>query len=630
MLSKDPNNDRRMVPTPRYSPLPSSATTLATPTMTLSASPVLLKDDFTFESSTDVAAALAAMSWKQTALERDGRDLTSFLAISSGSSSTSSDEDDDHYYGPVISSPSPSPVVENVSRNLRIRHSRVPSSSHKSPQPKFPAVSRNNGSRFSGSEEEEDEEDEDEEDDDNIPLAKRIPGAITAQKCIRRQVLQERGSEKQEKALRDHSETSRSRLMTLRPGALPSNLHDAAATRAASQTTLQRISRTFLRNGSRSLNPFSREDSARRLPSTHRSKSKEKSLRDVHPTTETLPPLQIPQIRTTTPIDATSLYQHSLHHAKSMTKSLRDVPPPSTTEVLPPVPIPPPSSHTQRPRSVKESPSQPYQYHTSPSPTPINSSYAPSLMAPLRAMRSFHFHRPSIDYRSIVGMDDPRSVPLPSDAEKIISQNSTNVARSRPSTRDGPRQQTSTFPSATPAHHHRSLSRSRSAIEPTLAITIPEPVPPIPLMAMISQGEYRKLFTFFFFSRAGSNRISTEAERQSRSTLRQHRPAQSLSSPAESLAMIGSKPELVVQQRVFIGNMQRFNMVEINESTTAGDIIEMIEAEGSFTDIAGIGGWMVFEIAQDFGMGTYFFFYPSFIVTTVFVSTFFFFSSFPF
>ena len=74
--------------------------------------------------------------------------------------------------------------------------------------------------------------------------------------------------------------------------------------------------------------------------------------------------------------------------------------------------------------------------------------------------------------------------------------------------------------------------------------------------------------------------------------------------------MIGSKPELVVQQRVFIGNMQRFNMVEINESTTAGDIIEMIEAEGSFTDIAGIGGWMVFEIAQDFGMGTYFFFSP--------------------
>jgi hypothetical protein len=68
------------------------------------------------------------------------------------------------------------------------------------------------------------------------------------------------------------------------------------------------------------------------------------------------------------------------------------------------------------------------------------------------------------------------------------------------------------------------------------------------------------------------------------------------------------KPELVVQQRVFVGNMQRFNMVEIGASTTAGDIIEMIKAEGTFKDFAGSEGWMVFEVAQDFGMGTLFFF----------------------
>ena len=54
---------------------------------------------------------------------------------------------------------------------------------------------------------------------------------------------------------------------------------------------------------------------------------------------------------------------------------------------------------------------------------------------------------------------------------------------------------------------------------------------------------------------------------------------------------------------MFIGSMQRFNMVEIGASTTAGDVIEMIEAEGSLKDIAGSGGWMVFEVAQDFGMG---------------------------
>ena len=74
---------------------------------------------------------------------------------------------------------------------------------------------------------------------------------------------------------------------------------------------------------------------------------------------------------------------------------------------------------------------------------------------------------------------------------------------------------------------------------------------------------------------------------------------------------------------MFIGSMQRFNMVEIGASTTAGDVIEMIEAEGSFKDIAGSGGWMVFEVAQDFGMGMCL---PSFIVmSSVFFFNFFFF-----
>ena len=75
------------------------------------------------------------------------------------------------------------------------------------------------------------------------------------------------------------------------------------------------------------------------------------------------------------------------------------------------------------------------------------------------------------------------------------------------------------------------------------------------------------------------------------------------------------KPELVVQQRVFIGNMQRFNMVEIGASTTAGDIIEMVKAKRTFKDLtaagSGGGGWMVFEVAQDFGMGTFFLPLPS-------------------
>jgi hypothetical protein len=61
----------------------------------------------------------------------------------------------------------------------------------------------------------------------------------------------------------------------------------------------------------------------------------------------------------------------------------------------------------------------------------------------------------------------------------------------------------------------------------------------------------------------------------------------------------------VVQQRVFVGDMQRFNMVEITNSTTAGDVVEMIDAQGSLKGLVGSGGWMVWEVAQDFGMGEY-------------------------
>ena len=498
-----------METTPRYSPPPLSAISLATPTaMTLSTSHAPLKDDLTFGSSSDVAAALAKSSWKQETSElaegsssssthksdrsmshvkgrsrtaRGGKgDQSSFLAISSSSSSSSSDDDDDDYYGQDDSSPSQSQVV---TRNLRTLHSRTPSSTSATPPkylsatPRFPAVSRNNGSRFSESEDE-DEEDEDdsedgdddeEDDDDDIPLAKRIPGALTVQKSIRRQVRQGREKKKQENALRDHAETTRTRVMTLRPGASPSSLHDTTAALVASQTTTDR---NLTRNGSRSLNPYSSEDSVRK--------------RDING------PDGVEA--STNPVDAASLYQrlNSLHRSKSMTKVRQ----PPTTEALPPVPFPesrPPSSHTQRSKNVKE---LPYHYHTSPSPTPINSAYAPSSKTPLRPMRSLHFHRPSIDYRPI-GMDDPSSVPLPLDAEKRIIQNSTNINKSQPSTREGPKQQTSTFPTATPTHHQRSRSGSRSTIERTLASTIPEPVPPIPTTARISHGEYHNFCSSF-------------------------------------------------------------------------------------------------------------------------------------
>ena len=520
---------------------------------------------------------------KRTAeLQREERrKLSSYLATSSGSSTSSSnDDDEDDYHGPVNSSPSQS------------HHSRTTSSisvtppGYTTPPPRTLAVSRNNGSRFfendaddvddDDEEEDEEDEDDDDDDDDDVPLAKRIPGALTAQKSIRRQVRQEREKKKEEKASRIHAETTRSRSTTLRPGAVPSGSHDTAT---ASQITTQRISKTLTRNNSRSLNPFSREASLRK--------------KDINGSDGV-------DAAVTTPVDPTSLHQrlNSLHRSKSMTRTLRDVHP-STIEPMPPVPFPqsrPSSSQAQRAKSVKE----PYRFPTSPSPTPINSTYAPSSMTTLRPKRSFHFHRPSVDSRPI-GMDDPRSVPLPLDAEKRISQNSANIIRSRPSTREGPHIQS--FPTATPTHHHnRSHSRSRGSVERVSPTTFAEPVPPIPPTARISHGELSQIVQVF--CEQSLTGFSADVDKHSKAPSRQHRPAPS--SLADPLPVV--KPELVVQQRVFIGSMQRFNMVEIGASTTAGDIIKMIEAEGSLKDFAVNGGWMVFEVAQDFGMGTFFFF----------------------
>jgi hypothetical protein len=88
------------------------------------------------------------------------------------------------------------------------------------------------------------------------------------------------------------------------------------------------------------------------------------------------------------------------------------------------------------------------------------------------------------------------------------------------------------------------------------------------------------------------------------------RPSMDVERPQRNQAPITKNT--ASQQRVFVGNLQQFNMVEIGPTTTAGDVVSMMEAGGALVGWAGSGGWMVFEIAQDFGMGTckpYFYFY---------------------
>ena len=58
-----------------------------------------------------------------------------------------------------------------------------------------------------------------------------------------------------------------------------------------------------------------------------------------------------------------------------------------------------------------------------------------------------------------------------------------------------------------------------------------------------------------------------------------------------------------MQQRVFVGDLQRFSIVEIGQSTKARDVIAMVDEKGELPHDAKAGGWMLFELSNDFGMG---------------------------
>ena len=75
--------------------------------------------------------------------------------------------------------------------------------------------------------------------------------------------------------------------------------------------------------------------------------------------------------------------------------------------------------------------------------------------------------------------------------------------------------------------------------------------------------------------------------------------------------LMRQKSEESWQQKVFLGDMQRFTVVEVSATTSAQDVIDAIDSRGEMGpyDPSNNGGkgWMLFELAQDFGMGAFFF-----------------------
>jgi hypothetical protein len=60
----------------------------------------------------------------------------------------------------------------------------------------------------------------------------------------------------------------------------------------------------------------------------------------------------------------------------------------------------------------------------------------------------------------------------------------------------------------------------------------------------------------------------------------------------------------MMQQRIFIGDLQRYTVVEIGARTNAREVLRMVEENGAMTaEELRDGQWMLFEMANDFGMG---------------------------
>lgn len=419
----------------------------------------------------------------------------------------------------------------------------------------------------------------DSDSDDDVPLAQRIPGALTMQKTIRRQFKEEKEARRRERAHRQNEGDSerRSRQMTLRPagagagygsgGLGCSSSHDAAILAAASvssSSSQPKRDKTLTLPGNSSAplpspTAFNPQDLARKLAHVQLAEVASSAQHaQFLPHQQTSPSFQ---------------HQHLRSRSKSVSRTSDDAPRsygPSfgyvTPPTVPPLPIAPSSGSTTRSRSIREPSSVSSAPFRGRSPTPSTKplqplSHNPSLPS-LRPKRSFR--RPSPTRPSI---DDPRSIPpLP------------NGGASGPLLRAS----TTTRPTRETSQHKRSMSLSRGNVHITR--DSPPPVPSVDL-SRTSGDEQRKVL-MKAESRMASARPSMDVER-----------------PQRNQALPTTTKSTISQQRVFVGNLQQFNMVEIGPTTTAGDVVSMMEAAGALVGWAGSGGWMVFEIAQDFGMG---------------------------
>lgn len=368
--------------------------------------------------------------------------------------------------------------------------------------------------------------------DDDVPLAQQIPGALKAQRTIRRQVRDELDQKRAERRAKRAQKT----LLQQQGGQRPSRTLSSAA------------------------------DSA--VPAQQSSPSKPVG----RPRTKTLPS------NMNSPFSAGDLTQKLLGLQTSTSQQ-----PPSGVMV----PVPPMAPRSKRPSFDSTEPSSSFMrgrtingdsqmYSASASASRATSRPPADTSRSLRPMRSFHRPRNGeSDLAPPLPISDRTSPPQ---ASASVQRAATSGSRRRPDD-----------PSSRPPPLDRTRSvKSDSSRRPSVERT-PPPPPPLP--------------TSHYASHANEGFVVTSRNRSATTT---SGPSATASpAPASTFSQPGRVQGAgqMWQQRVFIGNMQRFCLVEIGSGTSAGDVLNMVDGQGSLDQAVGSGGWMLWEVSQDFGMG---------------------------
>lgn len=354
--------------------------------------------------------------------------------------------------------------------------------------------------------------------DDDVPLAQRIPGALTAQQTIRKQVKEERDARSAARKKRQ-----RERQATLRPvgaglgvdltSAMLSSLQDAALytsdasmgaspgrrqTGSVHHQKAQVIPSMPLATRSNLDQAFKPEDLARKLQTVKMmNESPNVSL---------------------SAAASSMLFQHQQSHAQLNKLS----------------------------RSVSGN-SRPFLDYYSQHASPVSSSISP--IPKLTTKRSFH--GPELEHRSRDAVSPHAHLPL----------------------------------------HKRSMSMGRGDRERSSRRGYEDAVPPLPnttLRARTSSDDHRDGGRRVLVKPQVGSKVSSPHDLE---RLQQEPPV----GEAEGVITSG--------HRIFVHSTQHSRLVDIRPDTSAGDLITSLETEGALDGWAGVGGWMVWEVAQDFGMG---------------------------